>query len=119
MVLCDLMRVLASSWHLYGSAPVAVHEALSVSQVLDVKLGEIRRLVQAHVVVGRSGASLGSTLRHQEEVEALVVLLVLNQVGVDDAARRRVLHPVAMLVLDEDPLVDALVHNNQSDRRNA
>ena len=115
MVLCDLVGVLAGSRHFDASAPVRVHVAERVSHVLQALLADVLRLVQTHVEVSGSHATLRRLLRHQEEVEASVVLLVLNQRRVDDAAWRWVLHSSAVSALDEHPLVDPLVHNNQSD----
>jgi len=71
--------------------------------------------------MGWSDASLGCLLWDEEEVEALVVLLILNKVGVNDTAWRWVFDcgsAVTTLTLDEHPLVDSLVDNDKSDWRN-
>lgn len=115
VVLGNLVCILAWSWHLDGAGPVGVHVAESVSHILKRLLGEILRLIQADVEVGWRHTSLSCLLRNQEEIEALVVLLVLNEVGIDDAARLWVLHASAVWSLDKHPLVDSLVDYDQSD----
>ena len=63
-------------------------------------------------------ASLGGLLWNKEEVEALVVLLVFNEVGIDDAAWWRVVDRLAIRAFDEHPLVDSFVDDDQSNWRN-
>lgn len=63
-------------------------------------------------------ASLSGLLWNKEEVEALVVLLVLNEVGIDDAAWWRVVDGLTIRAFDEHPLVDPFVDDYQSDWRN-
>lgn len=58
-------------------------------------------------------------MRNKEEVEALVVLTVLNEVGVDDTTWWWVLNGLAISALDEHSLVDSLVDNHESDGRDA
>lgn len=59
-----------------------------------------------------SQAALSSLLIHHKVVESLVSVVILNKLRVDDGTRLRILKAVA--VLQEDPLIDSLVHNNQS-----
>lgn len=63
--------------------------------------------------MGRSHATLSGLLRHQEEVEADIVVLVFNEAVVDDAPGRWVVDSRA--VPHEHPLVDALVDDHQRD----
>ena len=63
--------------------------------------------------MGRSHATLSGLLRHQEEVEADIVVLVFNEAVVDDAPGRGVVDSRA--VPHEHPLVDALVDDHQRD----
>lgn len=62
--------------------------------------------------------SLSSLLRNQEEIEALIVLLVLHKIGINDAAWWRVVDGLAISALNEHPLVDSLVDDDESDWRN-
>lgn len=57
---------------------------------------------------------MSGLLGYQEEVEALVVVLVLNELAVDDTTGLRVAG-LAVSVLDEHSLVDSLVDHNKSD----
>ena len=58
--------------------------------------------------------SLSGLLGHQEEIKALVVQLVLDKVGVNDATWLRVLNTTTAR-LEEHPLVDPLVDHHQRD----
>jgi hypothetical protein len=49
-------------------------------------------------------------LWNQKEVEA-VCGVILNQLGVDDAAWGRVLHGSSVVTFDKHPLIDPLVDN--------
>lgn len=59
--------------------------------------------------------SLSGLLGYQEEVEALVALAVLDEVGVDDGSWLRV-EGLSELVLAEHSLVDSLVDDDKGDR---
>lgn len=64
--------------------------------------------------MSRRDAALGGLLRHQEEVEAFIASLILNETRVDDATWWRVIHLVVS-ALNEHPLMDPLVHNSKCD----
>ena len=113
VVLGNLVGVLTRSRDFDRARPVGIHEAELVGHVLDVRFGEVLGLVEADEEVSRSHAALSGLLRHKEEVEAEVVVLVLDKPVVDDASWRWVVDSRA--VLDEHPLVDALVDDHQSD----
>lgn len=61
---------------------------------------------------------MGGLLWNKEEVEALVVLLVLNKVSINDTAWWRVLDRLTIRALDEHSLVDSFVDDHQSNWRN-
>lgn len=56
-------------------------------------------------------------LRDQEEVETLIGVLILDKLGVNDTSRWWILHCLSVSALDEHPLVDSLVHDDESDLR--
>lgn len=119
MVVSDLVSILARSWYFDGARPIGVHVAELVSEVLDVSFRKVLRFIETDVEMSRSDASLGCLLRHEEKVEADVVLLVLDQALIDDATWWRVADIIASFwSLDEHALVDSLVHDYQSDGRN-
>ena len=64
--------------------------------------------------MSRCDAALGGLLRHQEEIEAGVASLILNETRVDDATWWRVINLVVS-ALDKHPLMDPLVHDTQCD----
>ena len=61
-----------------------------------------------------SHAPLGSLLWNQEEVEALVVILVLDELVVNDTSRLGV-GGLSVSVLNEHSLVDSFVHYYKSE----
>jgi len=64
--------------------------------------------------VSRCDAALGGLLRHQEEIEAFVANLILNETRVDDATWWRVINLVVS-ALNKHPLMDPLVHDSKCD----
>lgn len=62
-----------------------------------------------------SDASLSGQLRDQEEVEALVAIIVLDKVGIDDRSWLRI--DCSPIFLAEHPLVDPLVDDDKGDWR--
>jgi len=118
VVLSDLVRVLAWSWHLDRARPVRVHVAEPVSQVLEFPLGEVFGLVKTHVEVNRSDATLRGLLWNQEEVKSLI-FVILDELLVNDAAGWRVLDGSSIPASHEHSLVDPLVDHGQSDGRSA
>lgn len=66
--------------------------------------------------MSRGDTSLRGLLGHQEEVEDLVVLTILNQRGIDDGTWWRVGN--IMTSLSEHPLIDSLVNHNESNLGN-
>ena len=65
-----------------------------------------------------SNTALGDGLRNQEEVKAVRILMVLDELGVNDTTWLWVTGP-AIRALDEHPLVDPLVDDDKSDWWNA
>jgi hypothetical protein len=61
-------------------------------------------------------ATLSSLLRNQIEIILNIGIFILNHIGVDQTTWRRVLE-IPVIILNEEPLVDALVHKNDSDVR--
>ena len=64
--------------------------------------------------MSRCDAALGGLLRHQEEIEAAIASLILNETRVDDATWWRVINLVVS-ALDKHPLMDPLVHDSKCD----
>lgn len=119
----DLVRVLARSWHLDGTGPVEVEVAQGERKLLQLDLLH-GGLVKRHMEMGGKDAALVSTGGRHEEIELLsvTVLIVVRGTGsldegaIDDATGGRVLQ-VALSVLDEEALRDALVHHDEGDAR--
>ena len=68
---------------------------------------------------GKDATLVGCGWRDEEVKRLLkiaVIATVLNEASVDDTARGRV-HQVATVVLHEETLRDALVHDDQGDLR--
>ena len=63
--------------------------------------------------MSRCDASLSGLLWNQEEIEALIVLLVFHKLRINDATRCWVLS-VSISALDKHPLVNSLVHDDKS-----
>lgn len=119
VILRDLVRVLARSWHLDRARPVRVHVAEPISQVLEFLPREVFRLVETHVEVNWSDATLRGLLRNQEEVKSLGTLVVLDEVLVDDTTRWWVFGGPTVSASHEHPLVDPLVDHGQGHGRRA
>ena len=119
MVVSNLVGILTRSGNFDRARPVGVHVAELVSEVLYVALGKVFGFVEADVEVSRGNASLGGLLRYEEEVEADVVLLILNQALIDDTSWWRIADIITSFrSLDEHTLVDPLVNYDQSNGRN-
>ena len=58
--------------------------------------------------------SLSGLLRNKEEVEALVVVLILHELAVDDATGLRI-RSLTISILDEHSLVDPFVDYDKSE----
>lgn len=114
MILCDLVSVLARSWHLDRTWPVGVNVAEAISQILKGSLRNVFGLVQANKEVNWSNTSLSSLLRHKEEIKALVTLGVLDKISINDGSRLWVLN-LSSSSIGEHSLVDSLVDNDEGD----
>lgn len=119
VILGDLVRVLAWSWHLDRARPVRVHVAEPISQVLEFLPREVFRLVETHVEVNWSDATLRGLLWNQEEVKSLGSLVVLDEVLVNDTTRWWVFGGSTVSTSHEHSLVDPLVDHGQGDGRRA
>lgn len=64
--------------------------------------------------MSRQDTSLSSELWNKIEVIILVIGIVLNNIGVDDATRWWV-YQLSISIFNEESLCDSLVHNNNSD----
>ena len=110
----DLVRVHAWRRHLDSTSPVEVVVAQSEDKLLQLELGQVG-LVHRHVEVSWLLAALGATHWEQEEVKLVsIITRRLNQLGVDEAAARRIAQP-ALSVLDKEGLDDPLVDDNEGD----
>ena len=116
VVFSNLVGVLAWGWHFDRARPVGVGVANTISEILQLTLGNVVGLVHADKEMSWGYASLGSLLGNKEEVEALVVVLVLHELAVNDTARLRI-RSLTISVFDEHSLVDSLVHNDKSECR--
>lgn len=79
VVLGDLVSELAHGWNFNRAGPIRVHEAQLKDQVFDIFLAQIGGLVERYEVVRWSDTALRRQLRHQEEVETLVFIGVLDK----------------------------------------
>lgn len=75
---------------------------------------DVLSLIQADEEVSWCDTALCCLLWYQKEVEALVVILILYQLAVDDTSRLRV-RGLTIRSLDEHSLVDPFVHNHKSE----
>jgi len=112
MVLSDFVGILTWSWNFDGTWPVGVGVAQGICEVFQIALRDVTGLVHADEEMSWSDASLSGLLWYQEEVKALVVILVLHKLIVNDATRLWI-RCLSMTVLNEHPLVDPFVHNNK------
>lgn len=112
VVFCNLVCILARSWNLDGARPVTVHVAESVGQVFELFLGEVSRLIQTHIEVNRSHASLSGQLWNKEEVKLFYSFAVFDQLVIDDATWWRVLYRSSISPSNKHSLVDSLVYNS-------
>jgi hypothetical protein len=107
----DFVPILTRSWNFDGPCPVEVEMTKSKCQVLDIKLTELG-VVQRTVEVSRSNTPLIRFSWSEIEIEDSRIFLrsiLLNQVLVDDASRRRILIPT--IIVNKEPLGNPLVHN--------
>lgn len=111
MVLGDLVTKLANRGHFDGAGPIWVHETQLERQVLQILLTHIFRLIQRHKVMSWRDAALGCQLRHQEEIEALVFLSVLNKLGINDGSRLWI--GCIRALSDKHSLINPLVNHDE------
>lgn len=115
MVVSDLVGILTRSWYFDGARPIGVHVAELVCEVFYVVLRQVFGFVETDVEVSWGNTSLGGLLRDEEEVEADVVLLILDQALIDDTSWWWIADIAAAFgSLDEHTLVDPLVYDDQS-----
>ena len=89
--LSDLVGIHAGGRHFDRSCPVVVEVAQVVGELLNHFLFEGRVVVLHKEVCGKNTA-LSGVLRHEEEVELVLLSMFLNHYLVDQAARGRVQH---------------------------
>lgn len=104
--------------NLDGVVPIVVVVAQGVGEIEDGHLAYVARIL-SHVEVSRLYAALGDGVRHEEEVEFSIYHFALfHETLVNVGALRRVVNKLLSVIglrLLEEPLSDALVHNNQRD----
>ena len=111
----DLVSVLAWCRDLDWAGPVVVEVTQGKCQLLQFDLGKIR-IILWNVEVSGQNATLSRVCWCHEEIKhatRVVLTFILNQSLIDDAARRRVTQ-TTFLILDKEPLCDALVDYNNS-----
>lgn len=111
--LCDLVGIHAGSRDLDGTCPVEVVVTEVKGELLNDRLLNWR-VIEGHVEVSREDASLSCGLWDQIEVILSLRVLILNYLGVNESPAGWVVKP-ALAVLNEEPLCDPLVHNDDSD----
>ena len=110
-----LVRVHAGSRHLDRSRPVEVVVTQIKCQLLNDGLRN-RAVIVGDIEMSGKNATLSGSLRHQVEVVLALSVLVLHDLSVDQASRRRV-HQTVAVVFQEETLSDPLVDDDDSDLR--
>ena len=110
----DLVSVHAGGRHLDRARPVEVVVAQVKSELLNDCFGKLT-IVEGDIEVSGEDTALSSGLRDQVEVVLSLAVLVLHDLGVDQATRGWVHDTTA--VLQEESLSDPLVDDDNSDVR--
>ena len=106
------MSIHAGGRHLDGSSPVEVVVAQVKSELLNHRLGKLA-VVEGDIEVSGEDTALSCGLRDKVEVVLSLAVLVLHDLGVDQATRGWVHHTSA--VLQEESLSDPLVDYDDGD----
>ena len=110
---CNLVSIHAGSRHLDWSSPVEVVVAKVKSELFHYLLCQLR-VVEGHIEVSWEHTALSSELRNQIEVVLFVRVFILNDLGVNNAARWWI-DQCSLSIVNEEPLSDSLVDYDQSD----
>jgi hypothetical protein len=113
--LCDFVRVHAGSRHLDGAGPVVVVVAKVEGELLNHCFFD-ERVVEGNIEVSWKDAPLGCELRDEVEIVLTLRVLILHDLGINEGTRGRV-DELATAILNEEALSDALVHDDDCDRR--
>ena len=114
MVFSNFVGILARSWNFDWAWPIGVSVAQWIGEILKIVLWDVIRLIHTYEEMGGSDTTLCGLLWYQEEVKALVVVLVLHKLAVDDTTRLWV-WGFSIAVLNEHSLVDPFVDHDKGD----